>query len=110
MDVLVSLGTTSAWLYGMALLLVGYNEEERMNEMMYKMKVMEHAHNFETSSALITIILLGKYIEQLSKKKTLEKLSELASMKVTKANLIENISGEIPLLEANFKEIPIELV
>lgn len=74
---------------------------------MFHMWVMEHAHNFEICSALITIILLGKYIEQVSKKKTMDKLSELASLKVSKANLVENSEKQ---LEAQSREIPIDLV
>jgi cation transport ATPase len=93
MDVLVSMSTTSAWLYGLALLLLGYDYEDIHNTMNYRMQVMEHAHNFEISSALITIILIGKYIETLSKKKTVDKLAELASLKVTKAVLVECGSG-----------------
>ena len=93
MDVLVSMSTTSAWLYGLTLLLVGYDYEDIHNTMNYRMQVMEHAHNFEISSALITIILIGKYIETLSKKKTVDKLAELASLKVTKAMLVECGSG-----------------
>ena len=93
MDVLVSMSTTSAWLYGVALLLVGYDYEDIHNTMTYRMQVMEHAHNFEISSALITIILIGKYIETLSKKKTVDKLAELASLKVTKAMLVECEAG-----------------
>jgi len=69
---------------------------------MYKMQVMEHAHNFEISSALITIILLGKYIEQLSKKKTVDKLSQLASLKVSKAYLVDGNEGH--------REVEVELV
>jgi cation transport ATPase len=42
---------------------------------MFEMQIMEHAHNFEISAALITIILLGKYIETLSKQKTVQKLA-----------------------------------
>jgi cation transport ATPase len=53
------------------------------------MSVQNHAHNFEISSALITIILIGKYIETLSKKKTVDQLAQLASLKVTRANLVE---------------------
>ena len=78
--------------------------------MIYKMAVQEHAHNFEISSALITIILLGKYIETISKKKTVDKLSQLASLKVTKANLIEIRSGEAVSLDSKDKEIEVELV
>ena len=72
------------------------------------MQIKNHAHNFEISSALITIILIGKYIETLSKKKTVDKLSELASLKVTKAMLVE---GGLPYsLEVSAKEIEVELV
>ena len=111
MDVLIMMGTTAAWLYGIVMIGVGYNEMERMHSEMFTMAAMEHAHNFEISSALITIILLGKYIETLSKKKTVDKLSELASLKVTKANLIEMKSGnELISLDAKDREIEVELV
>ena len=69
--------------------------------------MMEHAHNFEISAALITIILLGKLIETLSKKKTVDQLSQLASLKVTRANLVED---KFPSLDSMFRDIPIELV
>ena len=52
------------------------------------MVVMAHIHMFEVSSMLITFILLGKLIESISKKKTVQKLAQLASLKVTKANLV----------------------
>ena len=72
---------------------------------------MEHAHNFEISAALITIIVLGKYIETLSKKKTVDKLSELASLKVTKANLVEAPQkGGQMTLDMKDKEIEVELI
>jgi len=69
------MGTTAAWGYGIAMIGVGYSHMEKMDLEMYRMAVQEHAHNFEISSALITIILLGKYIETISKKKTVDKLS-----------------------------------
>lgn len=75
MDVLIVLGTTAAWGYGIALLIVGYDEGHMHDEKMYAMQVKEHAHNFEISSVLITIILLGKFLETISKKKTVDKLA-----------------------------------
>lgn len=87
MDVLIALGTTAAWSYGLAMMIVGYDNYDR-NDHMFWMTILEHAHNFEISSVLITAILLGKYIEAISKKKTVDKLSQLASLKVSKANLI----------------------
>lgn len=102
------LGTTAAWAYGIAMIGVGYDEMSMHMHEMYKMQVQEHSHNFEISSALITIILLGKFIETISKKKTVDKLSQLASLKVTKANLIE--SKETVSLDAKDREIEVELV
>ena len=111
MDVLVSMSTTSAWLYGVALLLVGYGYEDIHNTITYRMQVMEHAHNFEISSALITIILIGKYIETLSKKKTVDKLAELASLKVTKAMLVECDSATpVVKMESSVRELAVELL
>lgn len=111
MDVLVVLGTTAAWGYGIVLILVGYPADvlERLPVHDYQMQVQNHAHNFEISSALITIILIGKYIETLSKKKTVDKLAQLASLKVTKANLVEG-EGLPSSLDVTAKEIDVELI
>lgn len=101
MDVLVVLGTTAAWLYGILLLFIGNpfvrkNKEMEGHQMegMTDYEELSHvthaiAHNFEVSSTLITAILLGKLLESFSKKQTVDKLSQLASLKVTKANLID---------------------
>lgn len=87
MDVLIVLGTTAAWGYGISLIGVGYKNilesgsmdgghgSSVVDEMAYQMQVKEHAHMFEISSVLITTILLGKYLETISKKKTLDKLA-----------------------------------
>lgn len=45
------------------------------DEAMYRDKILMHAHNFEISSVLISIILVGKFLESVSKKKTVDKLS-----------------------------------
>jgi cation transport ATPase len=57
--------------------------------MQTKMAIQEHAHNFEIASTLITVILLGKFLESVSKKQTVDKLSQLASLKVSKAILMD---------------------
>jgi Cu+-exporting ATPase len=74
------------------------------------MKVLEHAHYFEISSALLTIILIGKYLEQYSKKKTVDKLSELATLSVTKAILTESLDGKQIDFSTSEKEIDVELL
>lgn len=75
MDVLIALGTTAAWLYAIVMIGVGYDMEDMMDTDMYAEKIVMHAHNFEMSSILISIILVGKFLESISKKKTVDKLS-----------------------------------
>lgn len=69
------------------------------------MLIHQHVHNFETSSVLILIVLIGKYIESFSKMKTIGKLSELASLKVHKANLIDEKDARKLDLRCTFKEV-----
>jgi Cu+-exporting ATPase len=75
---------------------------------MYAMSAMEVAHNFEISSTLITIILLGKYIETFSKKKTVDKLAHLASLKVTKGQLVEVEDVSKLSLDSKDREVEVE--
>jgi P-type Cu+ transporter len=75
MDLLVVLGTSAAWGYAFALIFVGYDEEFIHQHEMYHMQIKEHVHNFEISSVLITVLLLGKFLETISKKKTVDKLA-----------------------------------
>ena len=64
MDVLVALGTSAAYFYSVYNVLVG-------NDHLY----------FETSAVLITLVLLGKYLEALSKRETYTALAKLFSLK-----------------------------
>lgn len=78
MDVLVVLGTSAAWLYGLILIFVddhtfGVQKHETMQEHVWH-TVHEHAHNFEIAATLITVILFGKLLESFSKKQTVDKL------------------------------------
>ena len=108
MDVLVSMGTSFAWLYGVALILIGYPETENTLEL-HKL-LHGHAHNFETASVLITIISIGKYIEAYSKVKTVDKLSELAQLRVKKANLLKEQDKKKAKINGKSREIPVELL
>lgn len=72
MDVLIVIGTTSAWLYGVIRMIIGYTVNESTNMKRYKMEVHGHVHNFETASILITIVIGGKLIESYSKMKTVD--------------------------------------
>lgn len=84
MDVLVVLGTTSA--YGFAVLMtILYATGSDQDPMDY----VESAHSFETSSLLISIILLGKYLESKSKHRTTDAISRLASLQSSTAVFLD---------------------
>lgn len=72
MDVLVVLGTTAAWLYGVILIFIGDHTYGASGldsvEATIQHAVHEHAHNFEISATLITVILFGKFLESFTKK------------------------------------------
>jgi P-type Cu+ transporter len=121
MDVLIVVSTTCAWLYGVILFFVGYAETYTMEghnralsseEMLkhYRHEIHANVHNFETSAILILIVLLGKYIESYSKLKTLDKISVLASLKVSKANLLAEQDVKLVSLNSAFTEIAVELL
>jgi cation transport ATPase len=91
MDVLVVLGTSAAWLYGFAKLWVGHAssrvdisghdamqmEHDMTNpiEHYLRMEILMHTHNWEMSSTLIVVIIFGKLLEAISKKRTVDKLA-----------------------------------
>ena len=72
MDVLVVLGTTAAWLYGLILIFIGDHAygtgHHESVEDHSRHSVHEHGHNFEIASTLITVILFGKLLESVTKK------------------------------------------
>lgn len=115
MDVLIVMGTTYAWLYGVILIFYGYptelvNYKSDYMKRRYGMMVHMNVHNFEMSAVLILIVTLGKFIESFSKMKTIGKLSELASMKVQKANLVLEQDFANLNLNCKFKEVQVELL
>lgn len=79
MDVLVALGTSAAYLYSV----VGtfrYQFAGIANPALY----------FETSAILITLVLLGKYLEARAKRQTTTAITELMELQAKEATLIEN--------------------
>jgi len=98
MDVLVALGTSAAYCYGALmnfLYLGGYKHDNNAH-------YVESAHSFETSSLLISIILLGKYLESRSKKKTTDAITKLSSLQISHAVLLQDgkeVQLDLALLE-----------
>ena len=72
MDVLVSLGTLTAYIYSIVLMFTDNT----------------HMLYFETCAMLLTVILIGKYIEGIAKKKTSSSLKELMSLKENVAKVL----------------------
>ncbi|KAJ7520894.1 hypothetical protein O6H91_19G028200 [Diphasiastrum complanatum] len=95
MDVLVVLGTTSAYLYSVGALFYGAVVGYRATTY------------FETTSMLITFVLLGKYLEVIAKGKTSEAIGKLLELVPTTAILMAFDSAGKPIIE---REIDAQLI
>jgi len=95
MDVLVSMGTSAAYLYSL------YNvffEPPKMGGMkdLY----------FEAAAVIITLILLGKYLEAVAKGKTSEAIKKLMGLQAKTARVIRNgEETDIPMEEVEVGDI-----
>lgn len=79
MDVLVALGTSAAYFYSL------YEAIKTIGNPTYT----PHLY-FETSAILITLILLGKYLEKNAKAKTTDALSKLLHLQAKEARVIKD--------------------
>ncbi|KAI4343255.1 hypothetical protein MLD38_027783 [Melastoma candidum] len=78
MDVLIALGTNSAYFYSVYSVIRSATSS------------FETTDFFETSSMLITIVLLGKYIEVMAKGRTSEAISKLLELSPQKSILLDH--------------------
>ncbi len=80
MDTLVAVGTGAAFVYGVILMADMY------------INGADHSHNlyFESVGVIITLILLGKYLENRSKLKTSDAIVKLMELAPKKATVIRN--------------------
>lgn len=78
MDLLVSIGTTAA--YGLSLYLWANHQDGA---------VVPHLY-FETSAAVLTLVLLGKHLEHRAKRRTTDALKELENLKPSEARVKRN--------------------
>jgi len=95
MNVLITLGTTTAYLYSLVstifgIFYVNYNSNDF----------------FETSIFLITFVMLGRYLENVAKGKTSEAISKLLSLQSKTATIVSTR----PNGDVVEEEIPIDLV
>lgn len=92
MALLVTIGTLASYLYaiiGVIQALAGSDDGQMMGGNPLKMTgTMAAIQFFETSSTLITFVILGKYLEALAKGKTSEALTKLMSLQASTAVLL----------------------
>jgi Cu+-exporting ATPase len=79
MDILVVLGTTSAFLYSIYLLYIQLTDP-----------VMHPMYYFEISALIITMVLIGNYIEHIAKERTTDALVELMNLGAKEARVIKD--------------------
>lgn len=79
MDTLIAMGTTVAYVYSVFVVL--------FEEMLMMWGIMPHVY-FETAAAIITFILLGKYLELRAKGQTTEAIKKLLALQVKSARLM----------------------
>jgi len=80
MDVLVAMGTSAAYFFSIYNAFFVPHMEQGMMKELY----------FEASSVIITLILLGKYLEAVAKGKTSEAIKKLMGLQARKARVIRN--------------------
>lgn len=79
MDILVVMGTTSAYLYSIYLLIVQLTTP-----------VAHPMYYFEISALIITMVLIGNYIEHIAKERTTDALVELVNLGAKEARVLKD--------------------
>ncbi len=97
MDTLIALGTSAAYFFSLGVVL--FKDELIMRG------VDAHVY-FETSAAIITLILTGKYLEARAKQKTTGAIRALLSLQAKKARVVrEGKEIEIPAEEVGLGDL-----
>jgi Cu+-exporting ATPase len=97
MDVLVALGTSAAIFLSLYFLILFRNQSQHGNQGQHS----DVHFYFESSAVIITLVLLGKYLEAKAKFQTIGAIRALQALQPEKANVL--IDGEI--VEVPFEEL-----
>lgn len=98
MDVLIAMGTSAAYFYSLYNVFFGHMGSHTMGG-------MENLY-FEASAVVITLILLGKYLETAAKGRTSEAIKKLMKLQAKTARVIRNgVEEDIPLEEVEEGDI-----
>ena len=95
MDVLIALGTSAAYFFSLYNVLAGHIEHGSMQGLY-----------FESSMTIITLILLGKYLEARAKDKTTDAIKKLIELQPQTANIIrDGIETTVPIAEVEVGDL-----
>lgn len=96
MDTLIAIGTGSAFLYGAFAMIMIYFGNFHYAQFLY----------FESAAVIITLVMLGKYLEAVSKGKTSEAIKKLMGLKPKTAIVIKDGRElEVPLDEVSVGDV-----
>ncbi len=96
MDVLIFIGSTAAFVYSLAGMILYYDSPE-VGQYMF----------FETGATIITLVLLGNLIELRSVKQTTSAISQLQKLQPQTAKKIEIINGIETIVDCNVETLKI---
>ncbi len=94
MDVLIFIGSASAFIYSMMGMWLHNGTHE-----------VHHYLFFETTASIITLVLLGNVLEQRSVKQTTSAIRELSTLQVSKANVVGLSMGKELISAIDYKDI-----
>lgn len=94
MDVLIFIGSTSAFIYSIIGIWMHFGTHEVHNYLF-----------FETAATIITLVLLGNVFEHRSVRQTTTAIRELSAIQVTKAKMISLQMGKEVITEVDYKNI-----
>jgi Cu+-exporting ATPase len=101
MDSLIGLGTTAAYIYSFfaaGLVILGKDPEGKFVSSLY----------FETAAVIIALILLGKFLEVVTKGKTSEAIKKLMGLAPKTAIIeIDGVEEEVPISEVQVGDVVI---
>ena len=95
MDVLIFIGSSSAFIYSLIGIYWYYGSDDLHNYLF-----------FETAATIITLVLLGNVLEHRSVSQTTMAIQELSSIQVQQANIVSLSLGKEVISPIDYKDIP----
>jgi len=106
MDLLVAIGTTAAYLLSIYRVTLGRPLNYVPMKSVFGEYVVMNNTYFEVSTVIITLVLLGKYMEMIAKSKTSEAMQALMTLKSKTARVLrQNVEVDIPIEEVIIGDI-----